>query len=156
MVGSASGMFFGRLLFLRFDAVVDCLIKWVHLALAFDQSPALKHPCLRARTQLTYFLSFLTISVFPLYLAMSRIFISPSVQNAKGGVNNQRVTLVTLVYSYSISIWTHIYLFTELSLNISCANGNLIPYLRSVSNGIIKDHDSVPFHPGKKRSCASR
>ena len=74
--------------------MIDCLIKWLQLAPAFDHSPALNRPCLRAWTQLTYFLSFPTSSVFPLPFAMSRIFISPSVQNAKESVNNFRVTLV--------------------------------------------------------------
>ena len=52
----------------------DCLVKWVRLAPAVDHSPDLNRPCLRAWTQLTYFLSFSTISVFSLPFVMSRMF----------------------------------------------------------------------------------
>ena len=84
LVGSNSVTFFGRIIALPDDAIMDWLIKWTHLAPAVDRSPALNRLCLRAWTQLTYFLSFSTSSVFPLHFAMSRIFISSSVQNAKG------------------------------------------------------------------------
>ena len=42
----------------RDDAVIDCLIKWVQLALDVDHSPALNRLCLRVWTQLTYLLAF--------------------------------------------------------------------------------------------------
>ena len=66
--------FFVRLLVYALIAVIDWLIKWVQSAPAVDHSPVLKGPCLRAWTQLTYFLSFFISSVFPLHFAMSRIF----------------------------------------------------------------------------------
>ena len=74
LTGSNSGKFLDRTIDLRDDATIDWLIKWVQLAAAFDHGPALNCPCLCAWTQLTYFLSFSTISVFPLHFAMSRIF----------------------------------------------------------------------------------
>ena len=84
LTGLDSETFFGRTIVLRDDAVIDCLIKGVQLASDVDHSSALNRPCLRAWTQLTYFLSFSTSSLFRLHCAMSRIFISASVQNAKG------------------------------------------------------------------------
>ena len=82
---------------------MQSLIAWlngVQLASAVDQSPALNRPCLRAWTQLTYFLSFSTSSVFPLYFAMSKIsyFIQcPKCRGGGGSVNNFKVTLVSLL-----------------------------------------------------------
>ena len=91
---SNSVTFLDRTIALLDDAVIDWLIKWVQFTPAVDHSPALNRPCLPAWTQLTYFLSFSTSPVFPLHFAMSRIFISLNVQNAKGSVNIFRVTLV--------------------------------------------------------------
>ena len=51
-------------------------------------------PVLRAWTQLTYFLSFSTSSVFSLHFARSRIFYFAQCPKRQGGVNNLRVTLV--------------------------------------------------------------
>ena len=76
LVGSDSVTCFGRTVALRDDAVIDCLIKWIQLTAAFDHSPALNRPCLRAWTQLNYFLSFSASSAFPFQLAMSRTFYS--------------------------------------------------------------------------------
>ena len=73
-MGSNSETFFGRTVALPGDAVIDWLIKWVQLAPAVDHSPVLNRSCLRAWTQLTYFLSFSTSPVFLLQFAMSRIF----------------------------------------------------------------------------------
>ena len=95
LVGSNSGTFFGETIALRDDAVVDCLIKWVS---AFYQSPALNRPCLRAWTQLTYFLSFSTSPVFPLHFAMSRIFYF--VQRPKR--HGEGVSIISEWPSYSI------------------------------------------------------
>ena len=72
--------FFGTTIALHNEAVIDWLIKWVQLASAVDRSPVLDHSGLRAWTQLTYFLSFYTSSVFPFHFAVNRIFISSSVQ----------------------------------------------------------------------------
>ena len=87
MVGAVPVTFLGRLLFLHEDAVIDWLIKCVQLAAAVDHSPALNRPCLPAWTQLTYFLFFSTSSVFPLHLAMSRIFYFAPVSKTPRGVS---------------------------------------------------------------------
>ena len=88
-------MFFGKIIALRDDAVIDCLIKWAQLAHAVDHNPALNHPCLRAWTPLSYFPSlFLPVQSSLFTLLWAEFFISASVQNAKGDVNNFRVTLV--------------------------------------------------------------
>ena len=94
LVGSNSGTFCDRTVALHDDAVVDCLIKWVQLTSAVDHNPALNRPCLRAWTQLTYSPSLSTSSIFPLPLAISRIFYFAQCPKRQGGVNNFRVTLV--------------------------------------------------------------
>ena len=66
-------------------AVIDCLIKLVQLAPAVYHSPALNRPRLRAWTQLTYFLSFPPISVFPLHFALSRFFYFAQFPKRQGG-----------------------------------------------------------------------
>ena len=51
--------FFGKTIALHDNAVIDCLIYMGTVGTnAVDHSPALNRPCLRAWTQLTYFLSF--------------------------------------------------------------------------------------------------
>ena len=94
LIGSNSEMFFGRTIALPDDAVIDYLIKWVQLAPAVDHSPALNRPCLRTWTQMSYFLSLSTSSVFPLHFAMSRTFYSVQRAKRQGGGNNFLVTLV--------------------------------------------------------------
>ena len=69
------------------------LIAWLNECSWHLLSPRAR-PWLPTWTQLTYFLSISTRSVFPLYYAVSRIIFSSSVQIAKGIVNNFRVTLV--------------------------------------------------------------
>ena len=86
------------------DAIIDCLIKWVQLAPAVDRN----RPCLRAWTQLTYFLSFfLPIQSFLFTSVWAKFFISSSVQNAKEGVNNFRMTLVIIIVRTLYNIMTY-------------------------------------------------
>ena len=87
---------------LRNHAVIDRLFKWVQLTPAFNHSPVLNRSCLRAWTQLTSFLSLSTIPVSPLYFAMSRVFVSSRVQNAKGSVNNFLVALVQTLFIHAL------------------------------------------------------
>ena len=84
LLWSNSGTFFDTTIALRGDAAIDCLIKWVQLTTAVDHSPALNCPCLRVWTQLTYFLSFSTSSVFSLPFAMSGIFYFSQCPKRKG------------------------------------------------------------------------
>ena len=114
LVGSNSVTFFGKTIALRDDAVIDCLIKWAQ----YSPEP----PCLRAWTQLTYFLSFSTSSVFPLHFSMSKIFISPSVQNVK----NVRVTLVfigrAVFENFQVSFSRSTFSFWQISCLIQWKN----------------------------------
>ena len=81
---------------------MQTLMAWLnehswHLALAVYHNPALNRPCLRAWTQLTYFLSLSTSSVFPSHFAMSRIFYLAQCPKHQGDVNNFRGTVVWTV-----------------------------------------------------------
>ena len=98
MVGTGSETSFGMLPFLTLDAVIDWLIKWVQLTPAFDHNPVLNRFCLRIWTQLTYFLSFPTISVWSLYFAMSRVFLLHPVSKTPRNVS-------TISYWPSYSVW---------------------------------------------------
>ena len=88
-------MFFGTTTALHDDAVIDCLIKCAQLAPAVDHSPALNRPCLRAWTQLTYFLPFFyQFSLLSSLSCEQNFLFRPACPKRQGSVNNLRVTLV--------------------------------------------------------------
>ena len=127
LVGFNSVTFIGRTIAWRDEAVIDCLIKWVQLASAVDHSPALNRSCLRAWTQLAYFLSFSTNSVFLLHFGMSRIFYFTQCLKRQGGVNNLRVILVSLEFTTVInSMLFHLALPYKTLQYCWCLNKNTI------------------------------
>ena len=70
LVGSGSVTFLVGLLL---HVMKHSLIAWLN-EYSWHQLSTIAQSCLRAWTQLTYFLSFFTISLFPLHFAMSEIF----------------------------------------------------------------------------------
>ena len=78
----------GLLLYL----MMHSLIAWLNEAV--DHSPVLNRPGLPSWTQLTYFLSVLTSSVFLLHFAMNKIFYFAQCPKRQRGINNVEMTLV--------------------------------------------------------------
>ena len=89
--------FVGLLLYV----ITQPLIAWLNEC-GWHQLSTIAQPWtarLRAWTQLTYFLSFSTTSVFPLHFALNRIFHFAQCPKRQGDVNNLRVTLVAAMLS---------------------------------------------------------
>ena len=94
VVGSNSETCLERTITLHYDAVIDCLIKWVQLAPAFDHSPALNRSslCLDTADLLSLFLYQFSLSFSPCY--EPNFLFRPVSKTSRGGVNNFRATLV--------------------------------------------------------------
>ena len=93
---------------------MQSLIAWLNgfsWTPAFDHSPALNRPCLRAWTQLTYFFSLslpVQSSLFTLLWA-EFLFISPSVQNAKGvSINSEWLSYLFCSFVSSGALVFHV------------------------------------------------
>ena len=104
LVGSNSVTFLGRTIALRYDLVIDCLIKWVQLAPACDHSPSPEpplSPCLDTADLLSLFFYQFNL---PSSLCFEQNFYFAQCPKRQEDVNNFRVTLVELLLSSDYSV----------------------------------------------------